>query len=152
MKDVNNIEHISFDDAPETWDDRCSGDGYERIINEEGERVFKDNGVSVGVGYRPCAKCGKYPTEDGDDACLSNLGKVINACCGHGKNKGYIQFDNGITVRGEFEIEYHHKIPIEYQIRSRQEILEKIEKLESLRKDWEHIEQIEALKWVMRME
>jgi len=54
-------------------------------------------------GY--CAKCGKYPTEDGDDFCIQKLGRVVNACCGHGLHKGYIQFDNGITIRGYFEVE-----------------------------------------------
>ena len=105
MEDLENIEHIKFDDAPESWDDRCSGDGYKRIINEDGERVFEDNGVSVGIGYRPCANCGEYPTEEGHDTCLGELTSVMNACCGHGKNKGYIQFDNGIRVSGYFEIE-----------------------------------------------
>ena len=61
--------------------------------------------MSIGIGYRPCAKCGEYPNERGDDHCIANLGNVINACCGHGRNKGYIQFDNGITIRGHFEIE-----------------------------------------------
>lgn len=99
------IEHIKFEDAHESWSDRCSGDGYKRIIDKNGDRVFEDNGVSVGIGYRPCVKCGKYPNENGDDACLGHLGNVVNACCGHGVNEGYIQFDNGITIRGKFTIE-----------------------------------------------
>lgn len=105
MKKIEDIEHIKFNDAPETWDDRCSGDGYKRIINDDGERVFADNNVSVGIGYRPCAKCKEYPTEEGHDACLGTLGNVINACCGHGRKKGYIQFDNGIRISGYFEVE-----------------------------------------------
>ncbi len=109
MKKIEDIEYIKFEDAPEGWSDRCSGDGYKRVINDDGERVFADNGVSVGIGYRPCAKCGEYPTKEGHDACLGTLGNVINACCGHGRNKGYIQFDNGITIRGYFEVEYNNK-------------------------------------------
>ena len=105
MKDANSIECISFDDAPDSWSDRCSGDGYNRIINNEGERVFEDNNISVGIGYRPCAKCHEYPNLEGDDACLGRLGEVMNACCGHGKNEGYIQFDCGTIVRGNFTIE-----------------------------------------------
>lgn len=100
------VEHINFDDAPKSWSDRCSGDGYKRIINKDGDRVFEDNGISVGIGHRPCAKCKEYPTKEGHDACFGELGNVINACCGHGKSKGYIQFDNGITIRGYFEVEY----------------------------------------------
>ncbi|MFW6242880.1 MAG: hypothetical protein ACOC2W_01865 [bacterium] len=39
------------------------------------------------------------------DACFPNLPGVSNACCGHGKRKGYIQFENGVIVRGYFTIE-----------------------------------------------
>lgn len=100
------IEHINFDDAPEGWVDRCSGDGYEKYLDKNGERRYKDNNILVGdLGYRPCAKCGKYPNERGDDACIANLGNVMNACCGHGKNEGYVMFDNGVTIRGQFKIE-----------------------------------------------
>lgn len=103
---TDSVEYVSFDDAPEGWFDRCSGDGHERIISESGDRVFKDNGNSVSMGFRPCAKCNCFPNEDGDDACIASLGSVVNACCGHGKSEGYIQFDNGITIRGNFEIVY----------------------------------------------
>lgn len=107
MKDKKtDIDHVKYEDAPEGWFDRCSGDGYETCVLEDGDRIFKDSGVSVDIGFRPCAICKKYPNENGDDACIASLGLVINACCGHGKNKGYIQFDNGITIRGNFEIEY----------------------------------------------
>lgn len=104
MKNIDKIEHVKFEDAPDGWSDRCSGDGYKRVIDETGERVFADNGVSVGIGYRPCAKCKEYPNERGDDHCIQNLGKVINACCGHGKNKGYIQFEDGRIIEGYFTI------------------------------------------------
>lgn len=52
-----------------------------------------------------CKKCGLPPNEYGQDQCIANLGNVMNACCGHGAQKGYIQFDNGITIRGYFDIE-----------------------------------------------
>lgn len=103
---IPEIDHVKHEDAPEGWFDRCSGDGYETSLKEDGGRVFNDNGVSVDIGFRPCAKCNCYPNERGDDACIANLGNVMNACCGHGNIKGYIQFDNGITIRGNFEIEY----------------------------------------------
>lgn len=140
-------KHISFDIAPKSWFDRCSGDGHERIINENGEHVYKDDNTLVSeVGFRPCSKCGEFPNADGDDACLSNLGRVMNACCGHGKNEGYIQFDNGLTVRGYFKIEKTKKYDMEYEIRSREDILNKIKDLSD--KDSEFLK---ALKWVMRM-
>lgn len=149
MIDKGNIPHIPFDDAPEEWFDRCSGDGHERVINEDGDRVFEDNGVSVEIGFRPCARCGRYPTLDGDDACMANLGRVTNACCGHGRSKGYIQFDNGITVRGDFEIERHDSFPIDYEMKSRKEIFDRMEELEDNDGcDINHIE-LKTLKWVM---
>ena len=33
----------------------------------------------------------------------------MNACCGHGNREGYIQFDNGITIRGYFRVEKREK-------------------------------------------
>ena len=105
MNKREDIEYVKFEDAPESWDDRCSGDGYKRIIDVDGNRVFADNGVSVGIGYRPCAKCKEYPIEESHDACLGTLGNVMNACCGHGKHDDYIQFDNGIRISGKFKIE-----------------------------------------------
>ena len=96
----------SYDDIPESWKDRCSGDGWKRYIDNEGNRRYIDNDMKVSdLPLRPCAKCGQYPNENGDDYCIQNLGRVMNACCGHGLNKGYIQFSNGITIRGYFEIE-----------------------------------------------
>ena len=98
---------MDWNEVPESWLDRCSGDGYEKYTDENGDKRYKDNGMKLDDSpYRPCAKCGHYPINDGEDYCLHHLGKVINACCGHGNKKGYIQFDNGITIRGYFEIEY----------------------------------------------
>lgn len=98
---------MKWSEVPDSWKDRCSGDGYKRYTDENGIRRYVDNNEPVGGDiYRPCAKCGQYPIGDGEDYCLHHLGNVINACCGHGNSKGYIQFDNGITIRGYFEIEY----------------------------------------------
>ena len=55
-----------------------------------------------------CPKCKKKPTEDGHDPCIENLPGVKFACCGHGVDEGYIWFENGIMVRGKFEIEYDY--------------------------------------------
>lgn len=54
---------------------------------------------------RPCPKCGQKQTGEMHDYCIKNLGNVVNACCGHGVEKGYIMFDSGITIRGIFTIE-----------------------------------------------
>ncbi len=53
---------------------------------------------------RPCIRCEKSEIE-GHDACLANLPGVKNACCGHGVADGYIQFMDGRTVRGQFNVE-----------------------------------------------
>lgn len=93
-------------EVPKSWKDRCSDDGHLRYTDNDGVRRFSDTDDEVGVRLRPCARCGKYPNPDGDDSCLQGLGKVLNACCGHGTNKGYIQFEGGITIRGYFDVEY----------------------------------------------
>lgn len=106
-KHRNDGEHIMKpDEVPESWWDRCSNDGYERYTDVDGERRYVDNDEKVSDNpFRPCARCGQYPNEDGDDFCIQGLGSVINACCGHGNREGYIQFDNGITIRGYFYVE-----------------------------------------------
>jgi hypothetical protein len=52
---------------------------------------------------RYCENCDQYSTEEGHDACIANLPGVIHACCGHGKEEGYVKLENGITIRGYFE-------------------------------------------------
>lgn len=54
---------------------------------------------------RPCPKCGKLPTKEGHDACLGTLPGVFAACCGHGVEKGYVMFENGMTIKGEWSME-----------------------------------------------
>lgn len=50
---------------------------------------------------RSCGHCKLYNNRDDVDPCLGVLPGVSNACCGHGEpNKAYIQFKNGVTVRG----------------------------------------------------
>lgn len=52
-----------------------------------------------------CPKCNKRATWDRHDPCIANLPGVKNACCGHGVDEGYIQFENGVTIRGIFEVD-----------------------------------------------
>jgi hypothetical protein len=54
---------------------------------------------------RSCPRCGGIPTTDGHDSCIANLPGVKNACCGHGVSEGYIEFENGTTIRGIFNID-----------------------------------------------
>jgi hypothetical protein len=78
--------------------------GYE-IELLEGQWIFSDTKKSVADTWqnRPCGHCGKHNTPEGHDACLGTLPGVINACCGHGHDKAYVQFENGIIIRGRIE-------------------------------------------------
>jgi hypothetical protein len=76
--------------------------GYE-IEEKDGEFFYKDNGNSTAETWkeRPCGHCGKHNTDKDHDACLVELPGVLNACCGHGsRDESYIQFENGVIVRG----------------------------------------------------
>lgn len=95
---------VSFDDVPDSWLDRCSGNGWKTYVDEEGNRYYED-GESVSKGTRACKRCGNFPTEEGHDSCIGELGSVVNACCGHGEREGYIQFDNDKIVRGFFSLD-----------------------------------------------
>lgn len=53
---------------------------------------------------RACPRCEKLPTGKGHDPCIANLPGVRNACCGHGVGPGYVQFTNGRTIRGDFDL------------------------------------------------
>lgn len=78
------------------------------IYFEESDNCWRyvDNNEELSIdNERECISCGHKPTELGHDYCISNLGHVVNACCGHGKEKGYIQFNDGTVIRGYFEIE-----------------------------------------------
>jgi len=33
------------------------------------------------------------PTKDGYDYCLGHIDNITSACCGHGINKGYINYE-----------------------------------------------------------
>ena len=70
----------------------------------EGKFVYIDTKESTIENYklRPCGICGLFNTNDGHDGCLGTLPNVMNACCGHGQERGaYIQYWNGSTVQGK---------------------------------------------------
>lgn len=86
---------------------RCNIGGHKIYYDEtDGEWKYVDNNEVINPkNERPCVKCGKLPTENDHDFCIANLGYVINACCGHGVEEGYIQFDDGTIITGNFKIE-----------------------------------------------
>lgn len=53
------------------------------IILIDGIWVYEDDNTPV-RSDRPCARCGKPPTQDGHDACIGFIQGAKSACCGHG--------------------------------------------------------------------
>lgn len=54
---------------------------------------------------RVCPRCREGRTSDMYDWCLGKLPGVVEACCGHGEEEGYIKFRNGVIIRGHFQID-----------------------------------------------
>lgn len=53
---------------------------------------------------KPCLTCGaECRTEKGHDPCIPDLPGVLHACCGHGRGDGYVMFEDGTVLRGEFD-------------------------------------------------
>lgn len=55
----------------------------------DGMWVYADTGESL-EAERLCTRCGKAPTTEGYDACLGHIQGATSACCGHGKEEGYV--------------------------------------------------------------
>ena len=43
--------------------------------------------LEIADDSRPCARCGRHPLPDGEDACLGHIPGLLSACCGHGVSK-----------------------------------------------------------------
>jgi hypothetical protein len=69
---------------------------------------YEDNKKPVSEDKnRKCSYCQKENTKEGHDGCIGELSNVKNACCGHGNIKeAYVQFNNGICIRGEEALYY----------------------------------------------
>ena len=70
---------------------------------------YSDGEICDETNPRMCPKCGQLPTEKGHDFCLGDIDDVSSACCGHGVGEDYIQFENGIVIRGYFTIDNKNK-------------------------------------------
>jgi hypothetical protein len=76
--------------------------GHSAYYNwDKEEWLYVDNDESASV-KRPCITCKQYQTAEGHDHCIQNLPGVIQACCGHGVEEGYIRFENGKEFKGFF--------------------------------------------------
>ena len=74
------------------------------------KRAYLD-GTFLGEGKKPCARCGRFPTAEGHDACLGVLDGVLNACCGHGsEDSAYVELRGGVILRGKPAIEKMRQI------------------------------------------
>jgi len=77
------------------------------VANIRGHEVeyAPDDDITREFTEMPCAHCGQKPV-DMMDACIAHLPGVKFACCGHGgKSRGYIYFENGVVIRGDFRVE-----------------------------------------------
>lgn len=74
-------------------------------LNSDRNIVRDTKGRFVSGKKLKCPKCKKRATKDDHDPCISNLPGVKYACCGHGIEEGYISFENGVVIRGNFEVD-----------------------------------------------
>lgn len=56
-----------------------------------------------------CERCKKEFDSDYPDPCIGYLPGVKFACCGHGEEDGYILFENGMIIHGDFNQIYVNK-------------------------------------------
>lgn len=78
--------------------------GHE-ITCREGVWYYSDTNTPTEGNDKACGYCRRASTVEGHDACLGTLEGVMNACCGHGVDKAYVMFNNGLIIRGEVEYE-----------------------------------------------
>lgn len=74
--------------------------GHDAVVDDDGILRYCDDHTPADAEHdRPCAKCGLSASEPGGpDPCLGRLPGVRNACCGHGVQEPYIEFENGLFL------------------------------------------------------
>lgn len=80
--------------------------GHDIVTDKDGvTRYCDDLSLLDASNLRVCTKCGGDPNDfGGHDPCIANLPGVRNACCGHGRDDPYIEFEDGRVVSGHFTI------------------------------------------------
>jgi len=80
--------------------------GHDIITDKDGvTRYCDDLSVLDRTNLRACKKCGADPNKtDGHDPCLAGLPGVRNACCGHGIDEAYIEFEDGRVAHGDITV------------------------------------------------
>lgn len=77
---------------------------FDEDSDEFYSQVYIDDGSCAdGPPKHQCSLCCMYQTPEGHDPCIANLPGVKFACCGHGIKEGYVAFENGLVIRGEFD-------------------------------------------------
>lgn len=70
---------------------------------QDSKGVYSDwrymDGAKVKDEERSCPRCGSAHEFSDHDHCIANLPNVKYACCGHGKEDGYVNLDNGKVIR-----------------------------------------------------
>ena len=87
------------------------------MSNSDKFYYYEDDTETGPDNIKPCVRCGRMPTTDGHDACLGTIPGIRNACCGHGLDDPYIQFENGCisTVDGLYTWKIHiHAYKLKY--------------------------------------
>jgi len=77
--------------------------GYDIHIKDD-TWVFSDTLEPTASSYkkRPCGECGLYRGDNDHDPCISDLPKVLNACCGHGDTEdAYVMMEDRECFYGE---------------------------------------------------
>jgi len=75
---------------------RAYNRGHEIYFNYVKEEWRYSDDDSSADNDRACKRCKHYPTDEGHDHCLGNLGDNVKAaCCGHGVERGYIMLKDG---------------------------------------------------------
>lgn len=75
--------------------------GHEVYYDDETGQFYLGDGTVYNEKIHQeliCPKCNKKPTKEGHDPCLGELPGVKAACCGHGVDKGYIFFEDGVHI------------------------------------------------------
>ena len=66
--------------------------------------AFENGAWQLPANVETCPRCGCTNKQDNPDGCLGLLPGVVSACCGHGVEEGYIIFENGVELRGIFNV------------------------------------------------
>lgn len=78
--------------------------GRETVCYGEDDWRYADTLAQVPErASHPCRLCGENQCANGHDPCISELPGVKFACCGHGVSQGYVMFENGLVLRGQFD-------------------------------------------------